>query len=183
VFFSEPYEMTGGRAEEIYRDVIPGLSDLATRLGKTLTVKLHPSENFRDRKSMMATVLTHEQRGSIEWLTGGMTADLLRRTWFGVTVQSSSAVECAVHGVPCFLCEWLDLWPYGYIGQYRKFEIAMGLRTPSDIEKIPDMLAEYRPNKKTAESCCETITPQRLTQLLSGRRGEKGVPLALQRTP
>ena len=181
VFFSEPYEMTGGRAEEIYRDVIPGLSDLAKRMGKTLAVKLHPSENLGDRKSTVATVLTHEQRGGIEWLTGGMTPDLLRRTWCGVTVQSSVAVECVVQGVPCFLCEWLDLWPYGYIGQFRKFEIAMGLRTPSDIEKIPEMVAEYRPNQKTAESCWETITPQRLEQLLSGRRGEMGVPLAVQR--
>ena len=173
--------MTGGRAEEIYRDVIPGLSELAQRTGKKLAVKLHPSENGRDRKSMAARVLGPEHSGGLEWLTRGMTPDLLRGTWFGVTVQSSVAVECAVHGVPCFLCEWLDLWPYGYIGQFRKFDIAMGLRTPSDIENIPEMLADYRANRQTVESCWKTITEQRLEQLLGGRPGESGVALEVQR--
>jgi hypothetical protein len=182
VFFSEPYEMTAGRAEEIYRDVIPGLGDLAKRNGKTLVVKLHPSENLKDRQSLAAKVLTRGQCAAIQWHTGGMSFELLRRTWFGVAVLSSVAVDCVVHGVPCFLCEWLDLWPYGYVTQYRKFGVALGLRSPSDIPQIPEVLAEYRPSRKTAESCCEPITPERFREILAGRRSLAVAPLGMQRT-
>jgi len=181
IFFSEPYEMTAGRTEEIYRDVIPGLVDLAKRTEKTLVVKLHPSENLKDRQSLAANALTRDQSGTIQWLTGGIDPELLRRIWFGVTVQSSVAVECVVRGVPCFVCEWLDLWPYGYIGQYRKFGVALALRSPSDIGKIPDMLAEYRPSRKTAESCCEPITPERFDEILTGRRAVRVAPVGMQR--
>ncbi len=181
VFFSEPYEMVAGRAEEIYRDVIPGLADLARHAGKMLMVKLHPSENLKDRQRLAFKTLTREQSGSIEWFSEKMSPELLRRTWFGVTVQSSVAVECAVQGVPCFLCDWLDLWPYGYIGQYRKFGIAMGLRSPSDIERIPEMLAQYRPNRKVAESCWETIVPERFEEILAGRKSAAVAPAGMQR--
>jgi hypothetical protein len=181
VFFSEPYEVMTERTEEIYRDVIPGLANLARRMGKTLVVKLHPSENLSDRQSLAAQALTRDQSGAIQWLTGRISAELLRRTWFGVTVQSSVAVECVVHGVPCFLCEWLDLWPYGYLGHFRKFEVAMGLTSPSDIQKIPDRLAEYRPNRKTVENCYETITPERFEEILAGRRVAAAVPARMQR--
>ena len=102
VFFSEPYEMTAGRTEEIYRDVMPGLIDLGQRTGKRLVVKLHPSENLPDRQSLTQRVLTKEQRGTIQWVTGRFGSELLQRTWFGLTVQSSVAMECAVFGVPCF---------------------------------------------------------------------------------
>jgi hypothetical protein len=181
VFFSEPYEMGVGRTEEIYRDVIPGLVDLARRTGKRLVVKIHPSENLKDRQRLAARALTRDQSNSIQWLSGRIAPDLLRRTWFGVTVQSSVAVECVVYGVPCFICDWLDLWPYQYIAQYRKFGIALGLQSPSDIGRIPEKLAECRPNRKTAESCWETITPQRLEEILSGRRVEAAASAGMQR--
>jgi hypothetical protein len=177
VFFSEPYEMTGGRTEEIYRDIIPGLVEVARRTGKTLIVKLHPSENLRDREGLADAVLTREQRGAIQWLSGRFDPALLVRTWFGVTIQSSVVVECAVQGVPCFLCEWLDLWPYGYIAQYRKFGVAMVLHSPSDIAKIPEMVAEYRPIRKVAEDCWQAMTPERFEEILAGQRAE---PLRVQ---
>jgi hypothetical protein len=180
VFFSEPYEVMTERAQEIYRDIIPGLADLARRMGKTLVVKVHPSENLPHRQSLAAQVLTRDQSGAMQWLTGRIGLELLRRMWFGVTVQSSVAVECAVQGIPCFLCEWLDLWPYGYLGQFQKFDVAMGLASPSDIPKIPDMLAEYRPSRTTAESCCEAITPERFEEILAGRR-VAAAPLVMQR--
>src|SRR5258708_32780795 len=169
------------RRKEIYRDIVPGLADLARRTGKTLKVKLHPSENLKERQRLVATTLSGDQSRSIQWLTGNMEPELLRRMYFGVTVQSSVVVECLIHGVPCFLCEWLDLWPYGYLGQFRKFGVGMGLRSPAQIESIPDILARYRPDKKTTESCRETIMPQRLEQLLAGRRDEASVPLGRQR--
>jgi hypothetical protein len=91
------------------------------------------------------------------------------------------AVECVVHGVPCFLCEWLDLWPYGYIGQFRKFGVAIGLHSPSDIEKIPEMLTDYHPNEKTAEDCFEVIAPERLDEILAGRKTADVAPAGMQR--
>jgi len=182
VFFSEPYEVMAERAEEIYRDVIPGLAELAIQKGKKLVVKLHPSENLRERKALAAKVLNREQKGAIQWLTGPFGPELLHRTWFGVTVQSSVAVECAVHGVPCFLCEWLDLWPYGYITQYKKFGIAMGLRSPSDITKIPKTLADYRPIRKVAEDCWQAITPERFEEILAGEKAEIVGPLRMQQS-
>jgi len=180
VFFSEPYETTAGRADEIYRDVIPGLADIARRSGKTLIVKLHPSENLRDRQSLADTVLTQEQRGAIQWIAGRFDPALLLRTWFGVTVQSSVVVECAVEGVPCFLCEWLDLWPYGYITQYKKFGVGIGLRSPEEIGSIPEMLETYRRDPRIVAGCWQAITPQRFEEILQPRRPAGAVPVRMQ---
>jgi hypothetical protein len=170
VFFSEPYEMSAGRTEEIYRDVIPGLVELAQRMRKRLAVKLHPSENLADRRSLMQRVVSHEQGATIEWLPGRFNPELLRRTWFGLTVQSSVAMECVLHGVPCFLCDWMDLWPYGYVAQFRKFGVGIGLRSPEDIARIPEILADFRPDPKIASDCWRVIAGQRFKELLSGRK-------------
>ncbi|MFY9558885.1 MAG: hypothetical protein WAQ52_01505 [Terriglobales bacterium] len=181
VFFSEPYEMTAGRTDEIYRDVVPGLVDLAKRTGKRLVVKLHPSENLPDRQSLTREVLTREQMGTIHWVTGRFGPDLLRRTWFGLTVQSSVAMECVVHGVPCFFCDWLDLWPYGYLAQYRKFGVGVGLRSPEKIASIPKILATYHLDRRIVADCWEAMTPQRFQDLLAGRREPAGpVPLRMR---
>jgi hypothetical protein len=180
VFFSEPYETTAGRGDEIYRDVIPGLADIARRSGKVLVVKLHPSENLRDRQSLADSVLTPEQRGAIQWLTGRFDRALLTRTWFGITVQSSVVVECAVQGVPCFLCEWLDLWPYGYITQYKKFGAGIGLRSPEEIASIPEIVATYRPDPRIVADCWKAITPQRFDEILQSRRTGEAIPVRMQ---
>jgi len=180
VFFSEPYETTAGRADEIYRDVIPRLAEIARRSRKTLIVKLHPSENLRDRQSLADSVLTREQRGAIQWLTGRFDPALLLRTWFGVTIQSSVVVECAVQGVPCFLCEWLDLWPYGYITQYKKFGVGIGLRSPEEIGSIPEILATHRPDPRVVAGCWEAITPQRFEEILQRRRAVGAIPVRMQ---
>ena len=44
--------------------------------------------------------------------------EMLNKTWFGVTILSTVVVECALRGIPCFLCAWLESWPYGYIDQF-----------------------------------------------------------------
>jgi hypothetical protein len=181
VFFSEPYEMTVGRTEEIYRDVLPDLTGLAQRTGKRLVVKLHPSENLPDRQSLAQRVLTQEQRETIQWITGRFGPELMQRAWFGLTVLSSVAMECVVHGVPCFLCDWLDLWPYGYISQYRKFGVGIGLRTPEQIASIPEKLAAYTPDPRIVEDCWEAMSPERFEEILAGRRVASAVPARMQR--
>ena len=183
VFFSEPYEMTGGRTEEIYRDLLPELVRLTKQNGKRMVVKLHPSEDLRDRQALARSVLCAEEFQLLEWMTGGFGERLLRKTWFGLTVQSSVAMECTVQGVPCFVCDWLDLWPYGYIGQFRKFGVGIGLRSPREIAAIPKMLGTYSPDPKAVERCWEPIRPERLEAILSGRVAEHAAPVSLQRAP
>jgi len=168
VFFSEPYEMSAGRTEEIYRDLLPGLAALAARSVKKLVVKLHPSENLRDRQTLAERVLTREKMGAIEWITGRLAAELLQRAWFGVTALSSVAIDCAVHGVPCFFCDWLDLWPYGYVAQYRKFGVGIELSAPEEIARIPEMLAASGSLREAASDCWQAMTPQRFKELLQG---------------
>lgn len=169
VFFSEPYEMSSGRTEEIYRDVLPGLVSLAGQNGKKLAIKLHPSENLHDRQERARKVLQPHQVEKLTWITGRLQADSLQNVWFGVTVLSSVALDCVVRGVPCFLCDWLDLWPYGYMAQYRKFGVGTGLRTPEEIGRIPELMATFRPNRRTAEDCWQPMTPLRLKELLACR--------------
>jgi hypothetical protein len=181
VFFSEPYEVTAGRAEEIYRDIMPGLANLAEQSEKTVVVKLHPSENVPDRKSLVAKILDREQFEKIEWFTGQLGPELLRRTWFGLTVQSSVAMECVVYGVPCFVCEWMDLWPYGYIGQYRKFGVGIGLSEPAEIAKIPEVLSSYKPNPAIVQDCWEAITADRFEEILAGQRVPFAITAGMQR--
>ncbi len=170
VFFSEPFEVALGRTAEIYRDVLPRLVDLAQRCGKQLVVKLHPAESLHLRKSLAAKVFTREQMERIEWRTGRLSPELLDNTWFGVAVLSSVAMDCVVRGVPCFLCEWLDLWPYGYVSQYRKFGVGVGLSAPEEIERIPDVLAGWRLDPKVSDDCWQTISSERLQELLTQRR-------------
>jgi hypothetical protein len=182
VFFSEPYEMSAGRTEEIYRDLLPGLAALAARNGKKLVVKLHPSENLRDRQQLTEKVLTREEMGAIEWITGRLAAELLQRAWFGVTALSSVAMDCAVHGVPCFVCDWLDLWPYGYVAQYRKFGVGIGLSAPEEIARIPEILAGWRPDPRIADDCWHALAPRRFEELLTARRNVRP-PMALESEP
>jgi hypothetical protein len=172
--------MSVGRTEEFYGDVIPGLIDLAKRYEKTLVVKLHPSENLRDRQSLADKVLTPEQRAAIRWVTGQLEPELLFRMWFGVAVLSSVAMECMVQGIPCFLCEWLDLWPYGYIAQFRKFGVGIGLRSPEEIGSIPEMLASYHPDPRIVAGCWKAITAQRFEEILQPRRAAGAIPVRVQ---
>jgi hypothetical protein len=179
VFFSEPYEMSAGRTDEIYRDILRGLVDLAGQSCRKLVVKLHPSENLRDRREIAQKILGREQTTLLEWVTGGLQPELLNGTWFGVTVLSSVALDCAVHGVPCFVCDWLDLWPYGYVAQYRKFGVGIGLGTPEAIARIPEMLASARSSRKIVHDCWEALSPQRFEELLAGRNAA-GQAVAVQ---
>lgn len=170
VFFSEPYELASGRTKEIYRDVLPQLVDLAQSCGKKCVVKLHPAESERERKTLAAEVLGAQQLAQLEWQTGRLSAKLLESAWFGVAVLSSVALDCVVHGVPCFLCEWLDLWPYGYVSQYRKFGVGIGLSAPEEIGRIPEILSTWQLDSKVIDDCWQEISRERLQRLLTQGR-------------
>jgi len=167
VFFSEMYEVLGGRAEEFYRDVLPPLADLARGSGRTLVVKLHPAESERDRSNMLQRLLSAEQLAATRMVSGSITPELLAKTWAGVTVLSSVAMECAVHGIPCFLCKWLEYWPYGYVDQFIRFGVGIGLNNPEEIAKIPQYVQEFAPSAEVRQNCWHPVEKQRWREILS----------------
>lgn len=164
--------MGSGRPEEFYRDVLPPLADLALATGRELIVKLHPAESERERASMLARILSAEQKGVTRIVSGPLTEDLLAKAWFGITILSTVATECAIRGIPCFLCKWLEFWPYGYVEQFIRFGVGVGLNDPSEIGKIPGYLQQYPVAANVRENCWQPATAGRLRERLTSSRKE-----------
>ena len=175
VFFSEAYEVASGRAEDFYRDILPPLANLALAGRRELICKLHPAESVSERSGFLREILSPEQQAVTRIVAGPLNADLLNRAWFGITVMSTVAVECALRGVPCFLCSWLEAWPYGYVDQFTRFGAGIRLSGPEEIEKIPITLHDWQPSSKVRSDCWSPIEPKRLQALLGfGGRPVKG---------
>jgi hypothetical protein len=166
IFFSEAYEVAGGRGRDFYEDVLPALADLAIAQGKELIVKLHPSESPAERGRFLDQVLTGEQRRVARVVTGALDPEILNKTWFGVTVMSTVVVECALQGIPCFLCVWLEAWPYGYDDQFDRFGLGIRLTAPSEIREIPAMLLKYTGSGVPQANYWNPIDKNRLRSLL-----------------
>jgi len=130
-------------------------------------VKLHPAESERERASMVARILSARQQTATRVVSGPLTEDLLAEAWFGITILSTVAFECAVRGIPCFLCKWLEFWPYGYVEQFIRFGAGIGLNDPSEIEKIPAYLQQYPLSAHVKENCWQPAAAGRLRELLS----------------
>lgn len=139
VFFSEPYEAIGGRAELVYRQILPHLAETAKVHDRKLVIKLHPFESFRGRKALVRHVLEGINL-DVRIIDAPLSEALLQECWFGVTVSSTAAMDCALNGVPAFLCTWLARSTYSYTEQFVKFRIAEGLYTPDQIAGIPQRL-------------------------------------------
>jgi hypothetical protein len=170
LFISEGYDVWGGRVSEFYRDILPPLADLALITGRQLIVKLHPAESKRERKSLVAQILSSRQQKWTRIVSGPLTEELLAKTWFGITILSTVAIECAVRGIPCFLCKWLEFMPYGYIEQFIRFGAGIGLNHPSEIGKIPDYLRGNPVGSDVRESCWQPAEAGRLRELLTTSR-------------
>jgi hypothetical protein len=168
VFFSEAYDLFGGRAEEFYRDVLPPLADLALATGRTLVVKLHPAESHRERSRMIARVLSAAQHRVTRLLSGPLLPELLAEAWVGITILSTTAVECATLGIPCFLCRWLEFWPYGYIEQFSRFGVARILQSPAEIAEIPAMMENNSVPGDVTRDLYQAIRPERLRAWFAG---------------
>jgi len=166
VFFSELYEASAGRTEEFYRDVLPSLAELAIATGRELIVKLHPAESERERVRMVNRALSADQRRVTRVASGPLTDELLSQMWFGVTILSTVAMECAVRGIPCFLCKWLEYSPHGYVGQFIRFGVGTGLESAAEIEKIPQYLRDHAAKAGVRANCWQPAAPGRLRQLL-----------------
>jgi hypothetical protein len=172
LFVSEAAEVSGGRPEEFYRDVLPPLADLALASGRLLIVKLHPQESKKERSAAVARILSTQQKAVTRIVTGPLTEDLLAKAWFGITILSTVATECAVRRIPCFLCKWLEFWPYRYVEQFIRFGAAIGLDHPSDIAKIPQHLRQPVQLIEPIENWWQPIAPGRLQELLTSSRKE-----------
>jgi hypothetical protein len=169
LFLSEATDQSGGRSEEFYRDILPQLADMALATGRTLIVKLHPAESKRERAGMIARILSFRQISATRLVSGPLTEDLLSKAWFGITILSTVAMECAVRGIPCFLCTWLECWPYGYVKQFIRFEVGIGLNHPDEIRKIPEYLESYEVRHEVREICWRPVAAERLEEILNLR--------------
>jgi hypothetical protein len=169
IFFSEPAESFGGRTEEVYRELIPPLLQIADKHRRTLILKLHPFENARERSRLLESALGPERRAKVKIVSGPLSAELLETAWFGITVESTTAVDCARHSAPCFLCEWLVAMPFGYIQQYARFGIGRLIRSPSDLAEIPRILCEEPLSQGAGAGAGPRIEASTLQGLFTGR--------------
>ena len=170
VFFSEAYEVAGARGEEFYRELLPPLTGLAIQTGRELIIKLHPAESRRERQQLIKKLLPIEQQHLTKVVTGQLTEELLRHAWFGITIGSTVVMECALAGVPCFLCEWLEYGPYGYVEQFSRFWAGYGLKSAAEIEEIPRILEQWPARPDTLQDLWQGITPGRFRELLTRRK-------------
>lgn len=116
---------------------------------------------------MVARVLSSQQMAVTQVVTGPLTDALLDAAWFAVTVFSTVATECAMRGIPCFLCKWLEYSFYGYIDQFVRFGAGIGLNDPSEISKIPQRLEEYEADPGVSTNLWQPVEAERLNDLLS----------------
>jgi hypothetical protein len=170
VFFSEPYELYSGRTETLYREVLPGLCAIARQYERKVVLKLHPFESVSARSRLVDRILTGADRQLVEISTAAISEQLLRRIWFALTVESSVAVECALAGIPCFLCGWFDLGMYCYGRQYEKFGAARVLKSASAIPYIPEVLDLQYPGADFRNRFYQPITQMELDVILQSAR-------------
>ncbi|MFZ0955487.1 MAG: hypothetical protein WAN60_04040 [Candidatus Sulfotelmatobacter sp.] len=175
VLFSEPYENFGLRAEEVYREVLPTLCRLARESGRGVVLKLHPFESVFQRTRMVRNLLPEEDFKRVMVVDGPLTQQLLSNTWFGVTVESSTVLDCFVRGIPCFVCGWLTALPFGYVQQYERFGVAQILRSAKELDGIPGVLAGLRNSPLPAEGFWKTAEPESLRRLLGVKSRTRAV--------
>jgi len=167
VLFSQPYEVSGGRAGEIYREILPPLAEVATRLNRRIIVKLHPFESVRGRTRLLRSVLPAEAFNQLE-ISRVPAGEILPRTLFGIGLDSSVAVECAQREIPYFMCGWLDFNGFGYMPQFARFGVGALLDTPDQILTIPQRLAQYSPDRAKIQQFWQPADDLRLDQLMFG---------------
>ena len=167
VFFSEDYEASGARAESFYSDVLPPLLKLAEINGKELILKLHPAESLRNRRLILRKVLSRGEQRVVRVIEGPLTEELMEEIWFGCTVISTAALDCAMHGIPVFLCGWLENWPFGYLEQFAAYQVGVKLVHPDEIARIARFLETIEANE--AHTFRQLVHAQSWQEMLSGQ--------------
>ncbi len=179
ILFSEPYEVAGMRAEEVYRELLPALCRVARSQGRGVIVKLHPFESRASRSRMIREVLAPDDSQIVSVVDGPLTEALMAQAWFGITVESTSVMDCQQNGIPCFLCGWLTLWPFEYVPQYVRFGVGQLLHTVEEVAGIPARLADSH-SRGTQSRFAATSDPDLLRRLLSSglRQAAEGRPVS-----
>ncbi len=166
VFFSEQLELTFGRTRILYEQLLPRLCELARRHGRRVVVKLHPFESLARRSALLTAVLCAQDRVLVDLAHGPLSEDLLRKTWFALTVESSVSVDCAIRGIPCFLCRWFATPLTGYDQQLVRHGAAQSLETPEDVMRIPEMLEGFVVTPEVRRGLWSPLPPGKLRTLL-----------------
>ncbi len=68
--------------------------------GRSLIIKLHPFESRSQREKLVREVLGSSHQEFVEVIEGPLTPDLMSRAWFGITVESTTVIDCLQNGVP-----------------------------------------------------------------------------------
>jgi hypothetical protein len=168
VFLTEPYHCHGWHIDEVYREILPRLFSLAEACDVKLVFKLHPLESIKGHRRMLQRLIPEHER-EIEIIAGPPTPQLWSNTRFAMTVQSSTAVECAALNIPVFLCAWLRDAYSGYVSQFGRFEVGRVLDSPDQISEIPELLTEESRNSFQARVSRRSVEREQLTQFLAGR--------------
>ena len=166
VFFSEPYETDLWRTSAIYREIVPRLCVAARQAGKKVVMKLHPFETPRRRQRMLDQILNADELSLVSVTAAPLSPAILQNTWCAVTVESTTAFECATVGIPAFLCGWLRHAYVGYAPQYARFGVARMLDCPDELLKIPEMLTSAIPPAGVRDRLVQAISPEELGEIL-----------------
>ena len=166
VFFSEQLELTMGRTRILYEELLPRLCALARTHNTRVVIKLHPFESRNQRREFVDAVVPLAERELVEMIEGPLTEELLGNTWFGLTVESSVAVDCAIRGIACFLCQWFATPVTGYDQQYVRYGAARELASPEDVARIPEMLEGFHIAPEVQRGLWNPIAPGKLKEIL-----------------
>ena len=166
VFFTEPYQSYGWRADEVYRDLLPRLCALAQACRLRLVFKLHPFESIKGHRRMLRRLIP-EHEPQIEVLAGPPSDQLWNNTRLALTVQSSTASECAALGIPVFLCAWLRDPHSGYVRQYAQFGVGHVLESSEQRQEIPSLLASQQEESFQQQATRCAMRPDDFAHLLS----------------
>ena len=165
VFFTEPFQATGWRTEEVYRDLLPKLWSLTQSTGLKLVFKLHPFESVEGQRRILRKYLPRQEAG-IGVIAGAPSPQLWSNTRLALTVQSTVALQCASLGIPVFLCSWLRDSSTGYVEQFSRFGVGHILDSADELSQIPGLLAMKGKTIQMRPALWETMDPAKLRDLL-----------------
>jgi hypothetical protein len=169
VFLSEPYATWYWRSDAVYSELLPHLSRLAEALKLELVFKIHPFESVREHRRRLRRCLP-QRASEIQVIAGPPTPGLWEKTQVALTVQSTTALQCAELGIPVFLCGWLRDPHSGYQEQFIRFGVGEVLESVEKIAEIPMRLRDQTDRTSCVRPIWSPIATERLEGLFSGTR-------------
>jgi len=145
------------------------LSRLADDMGLELNLKIHPFESVKDHRRRLRRYLP-QRANAIQVVAGPPSAELWRNTRLALTVQSTTAVQCAELGIPVFLCGWLRDAHSGYQQQFARFGVGQVLHSVEQIAEIPVRLQEQAISTSRRPQIWSRLEREELQELFSGDR-------------